>query len=444
MNITDEYITELRNLEKIQITDSILHQIKRCLLDYIAVVYAGTQQIGSKLDFIWELGSEGPCTVFGNEKKKDIHTAAIMNGFAAHTIELDDGHRFGMLHLEATIITAILAVAQREKILFEQFIRGILIGYEASIRLATIIQPGHKQQGFHATGTCGTIGTACGVGFALGLNNNQLKGTISAAATSAAGLLAVIDDDSELKPYNVANAAESGITAAYIGKCGFKGPNDILGGKRSFLAAFMKEYNLEKFHKEESSLAIHQIYVKPYAACRHCHAPIECVLNLKAKNNILPENIVKIEVQTYKLAVYGHNQTEVFGSNAAKMSIPYSVAASFILGSCGIEAFMPDIVSRSDIINLAKKVYVIENKQLTIASPEKRGAIVLVYLSDGNCYSNKVEYPLGEPENKISDIQLEKKYESLMIYAGILKEKRDKIKNLIWNLENNYNEFIKM
>lgn len=442
MNITDLYIRQLRDLEKINITDTILHQVKRCLLDYIAVTYAGSSYIGNKLDDIRKLGTNGPCSILGKKEKSDIHTATIMNGFAAHAMELDDGHRFGMLHLEATIITAMFAVAQKEKLLLEQFIKGILIGYEASVRLATAIQPVHKQNGFHATGTCGTIGVACGIGFALGLNNEQLKGALSSATTSAAGLLALIDDNSELKPYNVANAASNGITAAYMGKCGFNGPFDILGGKRGFFKTYMRDSYLKEVSTPQNSLVINQIYVKPYAACRHCHAPIECALILKRQNNILPKEIDSIEVQTYKLAIDGHEQINISGCNEAKMSIPYSVAVSLVLGSCGIEAFMPDMLVKEDIINLTKKVHIVENKHLTKASPQKRGAIVIIRLFNGKCYSKKIMYPLGEPENKVSDTQLEEKYESLMSYSGVSESERTQIKNIIWNLENNYNELI--
>ena len=47
--------------------------------------------------------------------------------------------------------------------------------------LGRSIQPYHKQQGFHATSTCGTIGAAMAVGTALGFSKEQLKNALSAA-----------------------------------------------------------------------------------------------------------------------------------------------------------------------------------------------------------------------------------------------------------------------
>ena len=45
----------------------------------------------------------------------------------------------------------------------DDVLRGIIIGYEAAIRMGNCIQPGHRARGFHASGTVGTIGAAMGV-----------------------------------------------------------------------------------------------------------------------------------------------------------------------------------------------------------------------------------------------------------------------------------------
>lgn len=444
MTITDSFINKVMSFSSEVITEETFHQIKRCLLDYCAVVHAGASETASCMASMQEIGSAGVCTIFGRNIKSDIYTAALINGFNSHVIELDDGHRFGMIHLEATVITAMIAVAQKVHLSLEQFLIGILAGYEATIRLARSIQPEHKKRGFHATGTCGSIGIACGIGCALNFSESQLKGAISAAATSASGLLEVIEDESQLKPFNVANAVESGIAAAFIGKSGFSGPKDILGGKRGFFQSFGADFKKEELFNFGGKPAIQEIYFKPYASCRHCHAPIECALNIKQKNKIDINQIENIEVQTYKLAILGHDHSFVTSTSAAKMSTPYSVAASMVLGTCGIQAFSKEALMNKDIMRLSKKVRITENSDLTNASPAKRGAIVVVKLLNGKTISNRVDYPLGEPENSISDEQLEEKYKSLMTYAHVPQKKQDEIKNIIWEIENRYADYLNL
>jgi len=442
MNITDEFINRIKSIAATKLTEEELHQVERCLLDYIGVTYAGRQFLGDKLFGLENLGNDGDCSVIAASKKSDLITAAMMNGIAAHVIELDDGHRVGAPHLEAVIISAMVAIAQKEHISFERFVKGILIGYEATIRLSTAMQPSLKLKGFHATGVCGTIGAACAVGYAIGLSDEQMKGAISAAASSAAGILQVLDDNSELKPYNVANAIQSGITAAYMGKCGFKGPDDVLGGKRGYLQAYSDQVNMEYLLGRTDKPAIFQIYVKPYASCRHSHPAVECALNIRRKHQFDCEDITDIEIQTYKLGIFAHDSTDISSISSAKMSTPYSTAAAIVLGSCGMEAFSEEAVKRLDIRNLTQKVRVVENERLTKACPGKRGAIVTIRLSDGQAFTEEVENPLGEPENNISDKQLEEKLRSLMLFSEVSEQEIERLKALIWNLGDNYQQFI--
>ncbi len=442
MNITDAFIEKVNLIAQQQIASNTLHQVKRCLLDYLGVLFAGRCKLGDKLHEIEAMGKDDNCSVIATGNKKDLYTAAMMNGFAAHVLELDDGHRIGAPHLEAVIISAMMGIAQKEQINFEHFVKGILIGYETTIRLSAAMQPSLKEKGFHSTGVCGAIGVALAVGYSIDFNNDQIKNAVSAAATSAAGILQVLDDNSELKPYNVANAILSGLTSVNFARCGFRGPGDVLGGRRGYLRAHSDEVNMEYLLGGGNEPAIFQIYVKPYASCRHSHPAVECALGIRGKHALLTGEIDDIEVQTYRIGITAHDHTEISSVSAAKMSTPYSVAASLVFGSCGMEVFSEEAIARQDIQELTRKVRVVENERLTRACPAKRGAIVNIKMKDGQIFSEEVEYPLGEPENKITDSQLEAKFESLMSFAGESKDKIDYLKSCVWNLEDNFDEFM--
>ena len=442
MNVTDTFLERINRIAESPLAPTDLHQAERCLLDFTGVTFAGRRNMGNQLDDFMRLGHEGDCSVIAAGIKQDLLTAAMMNGIAAHRLELDDGHRIGAPHLEAVIISTMLGIAQNEPVSVERFIKGVLIGYEATIRLSAAMQPSLKSKGFHATGVCGTIGAACAAGYAIKLKKDQMKGAVSAAASSAAGILQVLDDNSELKPYNVANAIQSGVTAAYMGKCGFRGPEDVLGGKRGYLQAFTDRVDLECLLGETDTPAIFQIYVKPYASCRHSHPAVECVLHIRDRHELPIDEIEDVEVQTYRPGIFAHDCTEISSVSAAKMSTPYSVAAAVVFGSCGPDAFSEQAIRLQTVRSLTKKVRVVENERLTAACPKKRGAIVTIRLKTGQVFTQEVAYPLGEPENPMTDAQLEEKYESLMAYAGAPAEKTARVKGLIWNLENGYKELL--
>lgn len=420
-NTTNSFIDSLLALSVQQIPAAVYRKARFCLLDFIGEAFAGSRLHQERmLLFVRDMGGdlcEG-ATIIGCTAKSTMQNAAFVNSFNVHSTEMDDGHRYGMLHLGASVIAAVIASAEKEKADFEDVIRGIVMGYEAAIRLAECIQPDHKQHGFHTSGTCGTIGAAMGVAFLNKYNRNQLLSTLAMAVTSVAGILEIQEESSELKPYNLARAAMDGLTAAYMGKSEWLGPDDILGGKRGFFRVFGgMERNHLSFTKQ-TAYAIEGIYMKPYAACRHCHAPIEGALSVVMKNRIEEQQIESIKVKTYSMAVLGHNHTEICGSSSAKLSIPFSVALAVITGDANLSQF-ETLYDDVRILNLTKKVSVVEDEFLSSLVPIKRAAKVEITTRSGNSYEEMVEYPLGEPENPMTEDHLIKKFKALSEYAGI-------------------------
>jgi 2-methylcitrate dehydratase PrpD len=399
MGQATKFIEYLRQ-KATNIPEKIVETAKDCLCDYLAVTEAGAAANKDRWAAFLEHADSGKTQVIGCEVFTDSKTAAFVNGFNAHSLELDDGQRFAMIHLGGSIISALLSAASENQIKKNELLKGIVMGYEAACRLAISMQPSHKKCGYHTAGTCGTIGSAIAVAFALNMNFRQMETVLTAALASAAGILEIQEQASELKPYNIGRAAMDGLNAAYMGFTDFIGPEDMLDGERGFLKIFSRENNLKKMTEKTDYFEVERIYIKPYAACRHCHSSIEAALKLRGK--ILAENISKIVVQTYHLAVKGHDHTEIAGTASAKLSIPYCVAVALITGKADVSSFALPYVNRKDIRELTKKVEVVENEQFTKESPDKRIARVIVCDAAGNSVSCQVDYAKGEPENPMS------------------------------------------
>lgn len=402
-NITEAFIGGLVKKSQ-EIPYNVIQQARKVLLDYFGVLAGGKKYLEEKHP---ELIVSAPSEVF-------------LDGFAAHVLELDDGHRHGMIHLGASIVSAVLDVAKKESLKSDDVLRGIVMGYEVAVRCARSIQPGHKERGYHVSGTCGTIGSAMGIAFACGFTNEQIKSTLACAVSSAAGVLEIQEQASELKPYNVGRAAMAGVVAAQVGKLAMPGPNDILGGKRGFLAALTgtpKPEFLIDFSNDD--YAIMGIYQKVHAACRHCHPAIDATIDMRNDLNLRPEQVEKIEVRTYKLAVGSHDHTDIMGISSAKLSTPYAVALAVVKGSAGYADYNEDNLNDYWIKNLTRKVSVIEDENLTAQSPAVRGARVTIYLKDGNVFEAPCLYPKGEPEHPLSQEELEGKFRGLAIYGGL-------------------------
>lgn len=443
-NLTNSFINEIRSLGPF--SDDIYYKARICFLDYLACTLAGRSVYDTKISsFIQGHASSGNNSVIGKSGiKVSEHVAALLNGICAHAIELDDGHRIGMLHLGAPIISSLLSASEKEQISSNDFLYGIIIGYEVAIRLACSVQPGCKLKGLHATGTCGTVGAAMAIAAALHFDFEQMKSAFSAAITSAAGVLEMIEGDTEMKPYNAGRAAMDGLTAAYIGKARFKAPEDALGGKRGFLKIMTDEPKLEYLTNfDTSKMMIETIYIKPYAACRHCHPEIEAALFIRKMDGLNTDEIEDIQVSTYKLAVAGHDHTDINGVNSAKMSIPYSLAVALVCGNAGLNEFTEEFISDEKILDIAKKVSVTDLDEFSALCPQKRVAVVDVKTSSNN-YTYRVDYPKGEPENPVSNEELEIKFRDLAMFGGLTSVECDEVINEIWQPNIDINRILRI
>lgn len=413
-NITDLFVDYLFSKYN-NITKKIIDKSISCKKDYIAVTCAGAKKNQMHWEkFLNEIPA-GEAVLLGYDLTTDGKTAALINGFNAHSLELDDGQRFAMIHLGASIISAINAAQNEIGFSDESYLKGMIMGYEAACRIAIAMQPFHKNRGYHTAGTCGTIGCAVGVAFALGLNKLQLKRVITIAAGSSAGMLEIQEQSSELKPYNIGRASMDGLTASYMGITDFDFPTDMLGGERGFFRLFADNYDISKLIDDTNYFEIERIYVKPYASCRHSHSAVEAAIKLH--NEVDIDKIESILVETYKLGVKGHEHTDIQGVASAKLSTPYAVAAGVLYGRADLSVFEP---LDEEIIKLAQKVKVNELPELTLECPNKRIAIVTVTMYDGKQIQQRVDYAKGEPESPMTEEDLFQKEQQLKAFIANL------------------------
>jgi len=416
MNISDSLICHLYEMASTELPKRVVEQARLCAMDYLGCAVAGSKMMAEYNEVFLKAVSKqgGQSCVIGTYWKTTLHNAAFLNAMNAHATELDDGHRLGMIHLGGSIFSALLAVAELEMIEKDDVLHGAIVGYEAAIRVAMAMQPSHKMKGYHTSGTCGTIGATMAIAAAMHFTKKEMKSALAAAAAGAAGLLEMQEDDSQMKPYNLAHAAVAGITAAYAAKAGYTGPLDSLGGRRGLLAVMSENAKSEVLTNfVNDNFEIEHIYRKPYAACRHCHPAIEAVLTIKKANGLSGRDIALVHVETYKLAVGGHDHKVIQGVSSAKLSIPFSVALALVTGKAGINDFNLSTINNKEIFGLCQRVEVMENDELTSWSPQKRSAIVHIITKKGEKYSYEIDYPKGEPENPMKRTEVEDKYKEL-------------------------------
>ena len=445
MNVSQSFFSEIDKIALKEIPSEVMARARRSLLDYLAVTCAGAAFQKEKLESYFDFASpeEGDFKVIGTGRNLALKEAVFLNGLNAHALDFDDGTNSGIIHLGSPVFSLLLPLSQRHHIRVEDMLRAAVVGYEASYTLAVSIQPQHKAMGYHATGTCGTIGATLAAAYMLGFTEEERYQAFATACVSASGMLKVLDDGSELKPYNVAKTALLSLTSLQLAKAGFKGHVDPLGGYRGFLKMMTGDENtVIKPTLLNGTYAIMKSYTKPYASCRSTHPPVEAAIHLRDKFGLKPENVRQIKVETYNLAVSGHDHTEVKGAYSAKMSTPYSTAVALIYGKAGLQEFSEENLQNPLVRSLTGKVQVVADEEMSRIFPDKQSALVSI-LTDNGSYSERVDFPKGEPENPMTEAEFRSRYEGLMAFGNVDKHVYETVYEMIDNQDLNVSELIK-
>lgn len=444
----EQFIDYVYNLSQMDTSNIKLdEQVFKCMMDYTSAIIGGTKLARRKINnLLEEAFDDGDYNVVGYKDKTSLENALLSNGFLSHVAELDDGVIDGIIHPGAAVFTAIFTVFQKKKIDWSLFVKAVTVGYEVACRIAEAIQPGHKLLGYHASATCGTLGVAMALATISNFDKGQMRETLTVALASTHGTLKVLEDKSELKPYNIASAVINGFVAFQMAKAGFKGADNPFEGEAGFFSQMAKEVNYENLLADKDELCIFKSYFKPYASCRYTHPGLEAAMNLRQQHKLDEDQIADMQISTYSIAIRHHDHTEVPNVASAKMCIPFAAAVGFLRGSGGIDAFCDETIEDLQIKNLTRKVRVVEDEKFSALFPTKSVATLSITTKDGNVYSYTVDMPKGEPDNPMTADDILNKLKQSCIFAGFsfnsIQDYVDKIKsNAIEDYFGNLNKY---
>lgn len=437
-----DFITSL-NLS--DVPESVIEHAKLCVLDWFGATLAGANERDAvALAQLFRGFTPEEATVVGFGFKVPAHDAAYINGAVSHMIELDDVHREAIIHPGVPVIPAALALSEKTGASGRTFLEAVIVGYEVEIAVGKAVNPSHYRY-WHTTGTCGTFGAAAAAGKVLNLTLSEVVNCLGIAGTHAAGLIEVFGTSS--KPLNPGRAARDGVMAALLAKAGFVGPSTIFEGEKGFFKATSSESSYEKgFASLRIIYEITRNSFKRHASCGHTHAAIDAVLDLKGQFNFEPQDVVEVEVGTYRdaLEIVGRNY-EPKTPAEAKFSLPYCIAIAIIDGIVGLRQFTYENLKRKDVKDLMLKVKVYIDDQINALYPQKLGARVRVRVKSGETYEKVVESAKGSPENPLSREELVSKFMDLASLRISLERSRELV-NTIMKLEriSNVNELIEI
>jgi 2-methylcitrate dehydratase PrpD len=406
------------------IPDSVAHQVRRSLVDYLtaAVLGASAEPAVIVRDYLAAHDSDGSSTVIGAPLRLSPAGAATANGTAAHALDLDDGYTPGACHPGGPVLSAALAAGEALRSDASSVVRAIALGYEVAVRIAGASHPAQRRRGFHNTALVGVFGAATAVAALGSLDPLGFANAYGLAGSHAGGLLSFLDQGSDVKRYHAGKAARDGLVSAELAARGLTAPTVVLEGAHGYFQAFTGGH-VDVDHLTGdlgSTWRMLRTYNKPYPCCRHVHGAIDAALQIREREHLEPESIESVRVETFAIAA-SHDGKEIANLLDAQMSLPYSVGAALVYGEVGMEQFGDASRGDARLQAIVQATEVVTDEAFTSHYPKSRAARVLIR-ADGHEYTEEVMQPYGEPDNPMSDEAIDAKFRLL---AGPILGPRD-------------------
>ena len=431
MYVAERFAAFAQEFRSQKLESNVLHHAKRAVIDWHAALYPGAVVAPATLlekALAEELGQGDAFLALG--KRATARAAALINGTAAHTVEVDDIYRDGIYHPGAPTIAAAMALAEAREKDGLSFLKAVVVGYEISTRIGAAMGRAHYKH-WHNTGTIGCFGAAAAAAELLHLNQNQFSHALATVATFAAALQQAFRMDSMSKPLHAGRAAEAGVTAALAAQQGVTGSLDCIEG---FGKAMGDGPDWEKaFATLGSDFHVTKMTFKNHACCGHTFAAIDGALELKSKMGFGINDVRSVKVGTYRAGLEVAHYEEPRTPAEGRFSLKYVVATALTHGSVRLAAFEPRRLENPQTRALMKKMTVELDPQLDATFPAQRAARVRIELTNGKSEEHLQPTRKGDPDLPLSDQELNDKF--LELASPVLGAKAQAKLDYLWRLE---------
>lgn len=330
---------------------------------------------------------------------------ALYYGFASHYLDFDDAQANLAGHFSTVLYSALLAVLEPYDT-WHDFLRAYIIGAELEGIIGSLINPAHRTQGWHSTGTVGVIAAAAAIGALRGLHGESLAQLLSLAATQSAGMF--FQSGTDGKPLHAGLAARNGVWVyELLQHTSLRTSTKPFDPERGW---FKTIGNITVTSNDIASrwLAPGQLIdpglwmkVHPYCSAAICGAEAAEIVahRLYTSDSFLWDEINRVTVHFPPGADAALRYTLPKTGREGQFSIEYVVYQVLAYGEVQDELFKIDAIDQSvrDCMSRIERVY-----DLPKVSQTERITKVTVTLKNGDTFTETVNNPKGSPKNPLT------------------------------------------
>jgi 2-methylcitrate dehydratase PrpD len=418
MTFTQDLARRVLGVKPADISADTRHWAIVSILDTLGVAIAGAAEPGVRiLDRVVTGGrSEGPCVLFGTDRRASLLDAALINGMAAHALDFDASNPYFAGHATMHLLAGTFAVAEVAEASGAEFLLAYIAGFEAQSRLARALQPAHSDKGWFPSSTIGVFGMAAAAGRLLRLSEAQLATAFGIAANLASGLLA--NAGTMTKPLAAGHSARNGVLAARLAQEGFTAPMSAFEHQYGFLKMFDVAGQFDGKAAlagwgQPFDVAVTAIGLKQHPCCGIVHSAIDALGSLIAEHDIAADDVTSVKALLVTDRLSHVDRPHPTNPLDAKFSGYYCLARTILHGRPRLEDFEGEAHHDPVAAALMKRISIAVHPDMRDDMPrtQQDGAQVVVTLSDGRRLEGRLDKPFGrEPGNPIPDHLLHQKF----------------------------------
>ena len=110
--ITEKLASIIVDIDYDKLPEEVILKAKQCFIDFLGVALAGSKIPSSKA--VKKIFSNGTGSSVIGSRNVNCKDASLVNGVYAHSLDLDDGHRFAQPHPGCSVIPAALSISSKK------------------------------------------------------------------------------------------------------------------------------------------------------------------------------------------------------------------------------------------------------------------------------------------------------------------------------------------
>lgn len=280
---------------------------------------------------------------------------------------------------------AVLAASEYARRSGKELLTALAIAYQVQCRLSD--EAPVRAKGFDHT-TQGAYAVAAGVAKALGLDQSKTANAIAISGTAYNALRVTRTGSlSNWKGLAYPDTAFGATHAAFLAMRGITGPMEVFEGNKGLMDAITGPFTLD--WSQENLERVRRTSVKKYNAEFHSQSTLEGILELRAANDIRPDEIESVKIDIFDVAynIIGGGEEgdkrQVRTKEEADHSLPYMVAVALLDGEVSPAQYRPERIVHEDVQSLLRKVTIQPDEALSKQFPVTMPCRITITLKDG-------------------------------------------------------------